>query len=299
MEALLLSVSLACALANGTARKYGMKRYIDNQSETFFYNAVSSLITSAILIIMMAITGQLHMPSTYTLLLGLVFGVVTALSAICNLTALGCGPLSYTTVIVACSMIIPSLFGLFRGETLRPVHYIGIAMMLCCMVLSVSKEEGEKKKVSLFWFACCMVDFVCSGSIGILQQIHQSSAHKDELNQFLLVAFLFSAVFCFAVSAFFRRAKHENFSISMAPNKPLLWICVISGIGVAGNNIINLYLSGVMNPAVFFPIVNGGSLILSAGMGIFAFREKFSARKWVGLGIGVAAILLLCLDKVF
>lgn len=305
---LLLTISLLAGLTYNILRNLCMKKYIRAQADNYRFNALSGLFTSAVLVVMMCMQGGLHMPSLYTLLLGLLFGAVTAGAAILNMCAFGVGPMSYTTVIISCSMIIPSLYGVFLGQTLHAAHYIGIAMMVACMILSVSKDgEGEaaQKKANLVWLACCMGAFLLNGFIGILQQIHQNSAHRDELNLFLLVAFLFSSVFSLGGWLFCRRPKgktaaaQERSALHLTPRNPAFYACALTGVCVAAANIINLYLSGVMESAVFFPVVNGGGLILSALAGIVLFRERLSGRKWIGLGVGTAAILLLCLEKVF
>lgn len=138
------------------------------------------------------------------------------------------------------------------------------------------------------------------------QQLHRDPAanpsglsHKGELNLFLLVAFLFSAVYSFAGFLYYRHGKKEVAAVSVRPGTILFWMCGVTGVCAAAANIINLYLSGVMKPAVFLPVINGSGLILAALAGILLFGEKFTAKKWVGLGVGISAILLLCLEKVF
>lgn len=297
IEYTLLVISLFAGLFYNIVRNFCMKRYIKTQADNYLFNAVSGLFTSLTLLVVMIAQGGLRLPSVYTFLFGLLFGAVTALAAILNMRALGIGPMSYTTVIISCSMIIPALYGLTRGDTLSWVHYVGIVMMILCMILSVTRD-GEQKKANAVWFACCMFAFVLTGSIGIMQQIHQGSAYKDELNLFLLVAFLFSVVFSYCGHWYYRAVKKESVTPAVRSGRVLVGFCAVTGICVAAANVINLYLSGAMNPAVFFPVINGGGLILSALAGIILFREKFSALKWVGLCIGCGATLLLCLEKV-
>ena len=74
-----------------------------------------------------------------------------------------------------------------------------------------------------------------------------------------------------------------------------LALFIAGGVGVALNNQINLYLSGVVASAVFFPIVNGGGLILITAASVVLFREKLTIRQWIGLALGIAATLLLCI----
>ena len=67
------------------------------------------------------------------------------------------------------------------------------------------------------------------------------------------------------------------------------------GLGTVGANKLNLYLSGVMESAVFFPIVNGGSLLLAVLAALLLYRETLPGRKWAGLAVGIAGIFLLCI----
>jgi len=56
---------------------------------------------------------------------------------------------------------------------------------------------------------------------------------------------------------------------------------------------INLYLSGVIDSAVFFPLVNGLPLLLSLLAAILFFRERPNLRQYIGILLGLAAVLLL------
>ena len=69
---------------------------------------------------------------------------------------------------------------------------------------------------------------------------------------------------------------------------------VLSGVFVAINNKFNLYLSGVLDAAVFFPIVNGGGLVLTSVASVILFREKLSKKQWIGVIIGILSVILIC-----
>ena len=67
------------------------------------------------------------------------------------------------------------------------------------------------------------------------------------------------------------------------------------GVCIAFNNVINLFLVGVMPSAVFFPVVNVGGLLLSILASLALFREKLSKKQWLGLAAGILAIAALAL----
>ena len=69
----------------------------------------------------------------------------------------------------------------------------------------------------------------------------------------------------------------------------LLGCLVPGGISVALNSKWNLYLSGVMDSAVFFPIVNGG-MVLSALAAVLFFRERPAKLR----RLGIASVIFLC-----
>ena len=78
--------------------------------------------------------------------------------------------------------------------------------------------------------------------------------------------------------------------------KLLLWgaLLVVAGIAIAFNNKLNLILSGIMDSAVFFPLVNGGGLVLTTVGGVIFFKEKLTVLQWIGVVVGIASVVLLC-----
>ena len=107
MNGILLTVSVIMNLLYSILRNAFCKKDIKNNADLQIFNAVSSFISAITLAVIALVSGSLTMPSTYTLLLGIVFGIATGLGSIMNLKALECGPLSYTSVICSCAMILP------------------------------------------------------------------------------------------------------------------------------------------------------------------------------------------------
>jgi multidrug transporter EmrE-like cation transporter len=70
---------------------------------------------------------------------------------------------------------------------------------------------------------------------------------------------------------------------------------VASGICVAANHKFNLALSGEIPSAVFFPIVNGGNLVLTTLSALIIFKEKLTKRQWIGVTLGILSVLALCM----
>lgn len=291
---LLLVISICANFCNAIIKKFLTSRYENNTFSQQVFIAITSLVSALVLLVL---ADDLN-ASLFTVLLALAFGIITALQSVFFLQAMAYGPFSYTSVIVSLSMLIPTLSGaIFWNETIAPIQIVGILLMVGCFVLSV-KFYGEEKKASLKWLLLCMAAFICTGAIGIMQKIHQSSSHREELDAFLIISFLFSFAYSTASWAIFTIKKHGQAKTSANKPSVLNWLpillMVVSGGCIAANNKLNLYLSGVMDSALFFPLVNGVGLILTSLAAFILFREHLTKRQWVGLALGIAAVLCLC-----
>jgi drug/metabolite transporter (DMT)-like permease len=291
-----LILSLTAALVASITKKYYTDKQPTGLSGGFVFNAVGSII-AAVLLLCWGVVGT---PSIFTIALGVAFGAITALQGITNIAALQVGPMSYTSVIISFSTLISALSGVtFFGEKLGWAQIVGIVLMLASFALA-TKSDGDEKKANLKWLFLCVIAFVATGGIGVMQKIHQSSSYKDELNAFLIVAFISSAVICAIFATLIKRGEKryvdekEKGKNSKKQGWLLLLIMVVSGVCIAVNNKFNLYLSGVMDSAVFFPIVNGGGLVLATLSAVILFKEKLSTKQWIGVILGITSVVFLC-----
>ena len=304
---LLFVITLAANLTASVIQTRYSRRTGGGLCALYLYTAASAAV-SALTVFLLA-KCRLEF-SAFTVWLALLFGAVVCLQQLTLLLALSKGPLSYTMVIVAMSTLITALSGaLFWHEHLRAVQLVGIVLMVLCLVLSVkreSKKSGESggRRLSTMWLLLALLAMAFNGGVGILQKTHQSSAHKAELPAFLFVAFAFCAVFsvlCYLFLTIRARGKRqeteaeESTAHSPRLSRNLIVLFLLSGVCVALCHCINLYLSGVVAAAVFFPIVNGGALMLTTLASLLLFHERLSLTQWLGLALGAVATFLLCI----
>ena len=74
----------------------------------------------------------------------------------------------------------------------------------------------------------------------------------------------------------------------------LFLLMLVSGVCVAANNKLNLYLSGVIDSVIFFPVVNGGGLVLTTLASLIIFKERLRTKQWIGILLGIASVLCIC-----
>ncbi len=287
----LLLLSLIAAACGTVARKYYTDKSGNAAKTKCIYTASSCLIAALCL----AAVGNMMRPSLFSVLLSLLFGTVTALQGIALLMAMRLGPVSYSMMFASFSTVITALSGvLFFGESITPLKIVGIALMLVSFVFAVEREQNGKKG-SLVWLLLCIAVFLCTGGIGIMQKVHQSSPYKAELDIFLVLSFIVTAAVSLLVFALLSRGEEEAKPQGKKAWLLLLLCTVGGGVCVAINNKLNLFLSGVLEASVFFPIANGGAVVLSTLAAFFLFGERLSLRRWIGLSVGVLAVVLLCI----
>lgn len=290
----LFVITMAANLISQITKNSFVKKYA-SAADKYLFIAFGGIVSVAVLFLF----GGIKTLSPFTFLTACGFGALTLIQSYFMLRAYDSGSFAYTSVIVSLSTIIPAFSGaIFWNETLYPVQIAGIVLLVLCFSLCVGKDK-EKKQMSVKWLAYVFLAFLSTGFIGVMQKVHQSSAYADELNGFLIISFLISALaagIC-AVIALKRKNAEQNDNVDgeEKPAKGVAYflLIVLSGVGVALNNVINLYLSGKVDSAVFFPIVNGGGLILVTLCAVVLYREKLSVKQWAGIIVGIISVVLL------
>lgn len=290
----LFVITMAANLTSQITKNSFVKKY-DSAADKYLFIAFGCIVSVAVLFM----SGGIKTLSLFTFLTACGFGALTLIQSYFMLRAYDSGSFAYTSVIVSLSTIIPAFSGaIFWDETLYPAQIAGIVLLIACFMLCVGKDK-EKKQMSVKWLVYVFLAFLSTGFIGVMQKVHQSSAYANELNGFLIISFAISAIsagIC-AVIAVNRKTDGQNTAENSEEKTkkgaiyPIL--IILSGVGVALNNVINLYLSGKVASAVFFPIVNGGGLILVTLCAVVLYREKLSVKQWIGIIVGIISVVLL------
>lgn len=225
--------------------------------------------------------------SWFTVILGLAFGIVTNLSAYYKMRALASGPMHVTLLVTTASMIIPTMSGVFFGESFSIWKLLIVFILIFFIYLSF--EKSDEKKTNKTWVVFCILAFAFQAAVGVLQKVHQSTEHKGEIGVFLLIAFICSLVF----SVVRRKTPYKQLCFT----KKQVIFAVVCGICTFAMNYINLKLSGILPSQLFFPLINGSAIVLSSLCSVFIFKEHLSKKQFVGLAGGILSLIAICLVK--
>ena len=281
MSAILIITSVSAIVTQNCLFNRTCKTALKTRSHINLFNlfaySVCVLIFGAL-----AISGGI---SLFTALLGLIFGVVTALSNLYKMLALSSGPMHITLLVTTSSMIIPTLSGIFFGEKFSPLKLCVVFILIAFIYLSMQKSKGSK--IQAQWILYCALAFLFQGSVGVLQKLHQTSEYKSEVSGLLLISFLCAVIFCII--------RNRGFNKSIKLDKKTVLIGLICGVCTFLMNYINLKLSGMLPSQLFFPLVNGSAIILSSVMSIIFFKETLSKKQLIGLIGGIMSLIAICL----
>lgn len=298
---LLLALSILLETAKNVFSNDFSKRMLVNDTDIYKFNVF--MYTGSFLVLCLFGAGSC---SAFTVGTAFLFALAIWLNQYCFLKALKVGSMSFTTFIQGVALIIPLIYGAFVWkETILPRQFFLLAVLIGGMALALLGGHKQPEAITarpkntgsgrfLLYAGGAMLFLGC---ICILQSTHQMSEHSDELVPFLRLAFLFTVLmnlitWCLREALWRRHSgygEHATFSLKSGA----IPMAAASGIFMGLVHMINLYLAGVLPKVIFFPVSNGGLIFVSLIAALIFFKERMSARQWVGILIGTVALSLI------
>jgi len=286
---LLVLTTVAVVTAESFNNLFG-KKMVKKSTDITRFTMITSVCSILTFVVLGLFSGGLEIPTLYTLMMGGIFGLILTGFQLALYRALGLGSFAYTTLLSSCGMVISALFGVvWFHQSINVFQVIGVVLMLIMFYFNANPKKNES--VSAKWLFFAIIVFFLNGGFGVMQTVFQAYVPDGEpqMNEFLIVAFAI-----YAVASFLSVLKNEKSVSKVFSIKPAtVAIASVVGVGTAINHSVNLYLSGVMDSIIFFPIANGGCLIFCTLVSAVIFKERYNAKQYAGLVLGIVAILLL------
>ncbi len=282
----LLILSVILAVCKSAAYNRYAKSERPDPGGIFRFNAISYG-AAAVVTLCFGIGNSL---SPATLLSALAYAITVFSLQALSVAAMTVGPMSTTSLMVLYGMIIPALAGpIFWHEPFGPLQAAGIPVMLISLWMLREKDD-KKNPAGKRWAFMAGLCFLLSGMAGVFEKIHQSTNGREERRMFLFSAF--TIMFLLSLIGWLSRKKHSRPPTS---RRSVLLIGGISGLIVSLYSQINLTLAGNLDSLIYYPIANGGALLLTVLISAVVFRETLTGKRLAGFLIGLASIILLSL----
>lgn len=278
------------AVAQGTY-SYFFKRtqqdHIRRVSQSIFFVAVNSLFQLIFLLILPP--WQPIRFSSDAWVLGAEFTVFYAAGAVLLIKALSLGPMSLTNVITIIRNFIPIAAGLLlwkEGVTWNAA--LGILVFIGAIVLINSPRSYESQKLSAKWAIISLASGVIYG-VAVCFSKEYGFRQPGSPREYLLA---YNAVILVLATPYII-IKRKSIGLPGFITLPFIGKTAMAALAQDGMNIIFMMYINRFSSAVYFPMTAILGVLSATAVGFLIFREKITVRGWLGIGLGLGAIVLL------
>ena len=252
-------------------------------------NAIAFFVASCVGFLFLIGTGIRI--TAWILLMALAYALFTFVAQVAYIKAVAIGDFAISSLMYSCGFVLPTLLGafLFR-ESVSPWQIVGLTVLILSFVLANLRQKTEKS--TGMWLFLSLSAMLSSGMVGLIQKLFRASEDGGELDSLLTVSFLMIAVVSGAL-VLFQKRKEGVPTEKKDKRLALLGLSGLLGCVIFLQNKTNLFLSGALSSMLFFPLVNGGTVVASALTDRVAFGKRIDARKGVSIVLGILGIVLI------
>ena len=255
------------------------------QMGIFGFNAISSFFAMWIFVI---VSEEIVWSREY-LLYSLLYAFFCSVTGVTNFLAITQGSLAITTLVIAYSLVIPTLYGiLILKEEIGMLQYMGVVLLLISLYLVRGKDEAvQKNKMTFRWIIYVSIAFVGNGMCAVVQQWQQGVFGGRYDSSFMVVALAVSTIIMFVIACFTEKRSLVMIFKNGSIYAGLFGIC---------NGMVNFLLLMIITvsaSSVAFPVLSAGQLVGVFLISCLLYKEKFIPRQIVGFACGIMTLILL------
>jgi len=207
----------------------------------------------------------------YSVLMATIQTALVTIYTILSFKVLKNGNLAlYTLFLMTGGMILPYIFGvMFLDEELTVLRSIGLLFITAAVILS---NTGIKKPSKIQVVLCSLIFFL-NGFVSIVSKIHQVEQvfNTVESDSFVFLTSLIKAVALFPVYLILKKKSLDTYRPDL---KKVLPIIVLASIFSGISYMLQLIGASTISATVVYPLITGGSIILSSVAGFLILKER-------------------------
>lgn len=245
-----------------------------------------SAVTSVIALCFFLITSRFRLSLNGELIpYSLGFAVGYAAGWVGTVLAIRYGLMAISTLIVSCSLVFPTVYGVVLGEPVTPLMLTGVALLLAAFVMvNLKFEEGSR--FTWKWFACVMTAFFGNGLCAITQNMQKRALGDAYGDEFMILALAGASALLFVFACLTSRDVKGDF-------KRCLPFAAVNGVSNALINSLVLIIIGNIPNTVMYPTNAATCMIAAFLLSYFMYKERFSKIQYIGYALGIVSIVML------
>lgn len=237
-----------------------------------------------------AISGFTMQCNAFVFTMSVCMCVISILSELITFTAYGKGQISlYTVFQMQGGMLLPFIYGIFFGNPLKWSNILGIVIMMGALILTVKPQKGKRQPLSRGFVLLCIAIFFVNGSVSIISYIYSNDPRNLGPQNYLMVKSLILGTAAVGVCLF----GHKGMEACSQKERITRYVLIVGGTLVDSLSYFAQLLSAAHLPAVvLYPVITGGTVVLTAVAGRIFFHEKSSRTAVMGIVLSFLATLL-------
>ncbi|MBQ8526326.1 MAG: EamA family transporter [Clostridia bacterium] len=278
----LLGISVLAASFNSILLN---KARVIKKEEIYKFNLIGALVWCVILFVFKRDIPQLRGEVVFW---GVLYGLTQSLFILFKTASMSSGSVSVTTLIGNCSLLISVFVSLIVWkENVTVTDVFGLGLLLTAIFMCTYKKSNSGYTSMWKYYVVFFLAF--AALVGIVFKAFGKSGNAAFCDDMMLVSAVVMVVCCFTACMLSGGFK-SNLS---AGGRSFCGYAVVCGILSCLYNRLNIFLAGSMDAIIFFPLFNGGVVLLSALLSVWLCREKLATRQKAGILAGIAAICLI------
>lgn len=207
-----------------------------------------------------------------------------------NQLALKNGKVSLVSLLIQFSLVITGIYGIiFWNSSFSVYTIIGLSLIVISLVLIILKKDKADKKKGYLWLLFAVFAMLANAGCSIVQKTEQIDFVGKYGPEFMMLATAFTTLFC-SIYALITKNKIKNSGIK----KSWLLLMLVGLCNFSLNYFVIRLASTDLSPTIIYPAITLSILIVIT-YSIFIKKEKILVRQWIGIAIGIVAMVLLSL----
>jgi len=265
------------------------KKIMQTNTDALFYNTLLFAFAAVIAIPLTLFDGQAL--SLETCLYGAAFGILSIIFQLSYANAFKTGSVSLTVLINNFALVIPIIFGaICYDESITTNRIIGIILLFISLFFSLERDN-RFGKFNFRWLLFTLICFASGGFCSVIFKLHQHTVSKEQRSGFVLVAY--AVAFTLSILFYLYKFKKTKERITFQLTPKVLIPAAIAGIILGLYQKFSLFLVGIIDSAVIFPILGCTVTIFMTIFGVIFFKDKLKRIQLAGIAIGLVSIALI------
>jgi len=289
-----------------SANKSVLSKLIKGEKDSFLQTMKKNLISFSIGFAILLLLGvsQWHHLKNAPFLLSFFYAFFALLAQAAFTLSVSIGPCSISTLFYSCGFVIPTLWGsMYYQEGFSIFACLGLLCILATFALFTQKDASGK--LSFSWLITALLGFLGSGFMGVVQKIFIKTNPYLSLSLFLIPAFAFVVALgglLVAILWFFERKNRKNNTTKnpiknkeKTKKEKTLSVVFTLGLGITLGFVhtVNTYLADAFPSYITFPVINGGTIVLTGFFSYLYLKEPLTKKKIIGFLTGIIGIILI------